>query len=228
MNLYLTEEAQSPPAAPLLTLDEAKRTLRVDHDDEDAEIADMVAEATDRCEQYARRAFVARPFLLTLDRFPRAGSPDAWQVQDGDVWPPRFGNLSVASPFPQMIPLPFGELRSLTSIRYAQEELDDAGALVWVTADPETYRVAAGWPARLVPLPGQCWPATAATPAAVEVRYVAGYGLPSAVPASIRRAVKLTLGTFYEHREDQITGTSATELPMAAERLLAPYRMFRA
>lgn len=59
------------------------------------------------------------------------------------------------------------------------------------------------------------------------VEYVAGYGdAPEDVPASIRHAIKLLVGAWYENREALIVGTNATPLPPGfnVRALLAPVR----
>lgn len=44
---------------------------------------------------------------------------------------------------------------------------------------------------------------------------------------AIRSAILLMVGHWYENREAVIVGTSASELPLAVERLLHPYRVYR-
>lgn len=46
------------------------------------------------------------------------------------------------------------------------------------------------------------------------------------VPAPIKAAILLMLGTLYENRETIVIGQSAVTLPWAAEALLAPFRIF--
>lgn len=59
----------------------------------------------------------------------------------------------------------------------------------------------------------------------ISVRYTAGYGAEAAdVPQAIRVALLLLIGHWYENREAVITGTIASELPMAVDALIAPYR----
>jgi hypothetical protein len=47
-----------------------------------------------------------------------------------------------------------------------------------------------------------------------------------AVPADLIAAVLLTAGDLYENRESTIVGVSAQQVPLAAERLMDPYRVF--
>ena len=45
------------------------------------------------------------------------------------------------------------------------------------------------------------------------------------LPASIRAAVLLTLGTLFDNESDVLVGRSATTLPLTAEKLLQPWRV---
>lgn len=59
----------------------------------------------------------------------------------------------------------------------------------------------------------------------VQVTFIAGYGAEgTAVPASIRHAILAMVGHWYVNRETVVTGTIATQVPMSAEMLLAPFR----
>lgn len=57
--------------------------------------------------------------------------------------------------------------------------------------------------------------------------YTAGYGDDAAdVPGPITSAVKLIIGSLYEHRESVVVGTIATPMPQSSEWLLFPYRVW--
>lgn len=60
--------------------------------------------------------------------------------------------------------------------------------------------------------------------APVSVTFTAGFGAAAAVPDSIKAAIKLMIGHWYENREGVIAGLSVAELPMAVNALIAPYR----
>jgi len=66
--------------------------------------------------------------------------------------------------------------------------------------------------------------------AAVSVTYRAGYAnvgadpVRSGAPAQIKAAILLLVGHWYANREAVVTGTIATQLPMAVDALLAPLR----
>lgn len=71
------------------------------------------------------------------------------------------------------------------------------------------------------------WPETDDEPDAVTVRFVAGYGDATAVPAALKAAMLLHIGHMYENRESVVIGQSVTGLPMAYDALVAPYRVRR-
>jgi len=62
-----------PPAAEPCTLAEAKNFLRVEHDDDDAVIASLIASARGQVEALTRRALLTQTWRLTLDRWPARG-----------------------------------------------------------------------------------------------------------------------------------------------------------
>lgn len=84
-----------PPADPVVSLAVAKHFLRVDHDEDDALIAAMVAAATghlDGWQGILRRCLVSQTWRFALDRFP-AGLPIELPVPDG-----RSASISCRSP----------------------------------------------------------------------------------------------------------------------------------
>ena len=89
------------------------------------------------------------------------------------------------------------------------------------TLDTSIYTVdVAAEPARIWPAYTQVWPAARLVPQAINIRYVAGYGLAASVPDEIKHALKLLIGTWYENRESVIVGTISSLLPSAVESLL--------
>lgn len=124
--------------------------------------------------------------------------------------------------FPEVIEVPLPPLISVSSVKYTdtdgvQQTLATSGYTVDTTAQP----------GRIVPAFDDDWPDTRGHINDVEVRFVAGYGAPAAVPAAIRQALLLILGELYERRENAIVGTTINPVPLSAEYLLAPYRQFR-
>lgn len=119
------------------------------------------------------------------------------------------------------IELPRAPLRSVTSIQY----VDTDGATQ--TLSSAIYRVdAAAEPGRITPAFGEVWPATRAVTGAVIITFVAGFGAAAAVPQTIKQAMLLAIGHWYEHAEEVITGTIVASTPMGFDALLWPNRVF--
>lgn len=98
--------------------------------------------------------------------------------------------------------LPRPRLVSVASIRYLASG-------VWVTLDAGRYTVdALNEPGR-VQVDHSGWPAADDTLNSVQIQFVAGYGAASAVPPSIKSAIKVLLTGLYDTRD---------ELPLRTER----------
>lgn len=190
----------TPPSTEPISLAEARLHLRIDESvtNEDALVQSLVTATRQWGENFTGRAFITQTWQEKLDRF--------------------CGRLV----------LPKAPVASVTSITY----LDTTGATQ--TLSSSLYRVSlptgpfAG-PATIEPEYGETWPMTRAVDNAVTVTYVAGYGAKGAdVPAAILAALKLRLGTLYEHREGVVVGTIASSLPPTAtdEYLLWPFKVF--
>jgi len=76
-------------------------------------------------------------------------------------------------------------------------------------------------PGRVMPVYGTCWPVfTPFTTSAVRIRFVAGY---ENLPATIRHAMLLLIGHWYENRE--ATGSVKDEVAFSVNALLSVYRL---
>lgn len=123
--------------------------------------------------------------------------------------------------FPDEFILPGGRTQSITSITYT----DTNGATQTLATSVYTV-ITDSEPGRIVRAYNQLWPATRSIPNAVQVVQVAGYGsAASNVPDSIKAAMKLAIGNWFENRESTISGTIINEIPMAAQALLDPFRI---
>lgn len=189
-------EPVSPAVAPALTLEEAKRHLRVDHGDEDGEIEDAIAAAIghlDGAQGTLRRAIVDQQWRLWLNSFPP-------------------GRAAIQLPLPPLL--------SVTEVTY----LDAAGETQ--TLSPSEYRVIAGERALLEPAITKPWPSARTCLRSVSITYRCGHVPPAegqpwpAAVEVIRRALRLLVGEFYAHR-----GEGAGAEPLAVTRLLRPIRL---
>lgn len=185
-----------PPAAQLLTLDEARAHLRVDYGEDDATIEALIGVVTERLDGYSGvvgRALVTQTWRQDWSGFPRS----------------------------RWLPLPLSPVQSVTV-----EWLDESEALQTLDpslyylvnlADGPFVELDedAVWPDEAdrpdaVQVTAICGYGDAAAD----------------VPRPIRQAALLMLSELYEHREGVAVGASAAAIPMTltVERLLMPYR----
>lgn len=109
---------------------------------------------------------------------------------------------------------------------------DDATVqLSYIDTDGETVDiadhrlVAVKQPARLMPAFDSYWPSTYSTPGAVTATFTAGYASADAVPQSLKQAMLLLIGHWFNQREAVAIGVTAQEVPMAVDALCRPYRL---
>lgn len=133
-----------------------------------------------------------------------------------------------AFPCADFIRLPLPPVQSITSITY----VDENGSTQ--TFASSKYRLSADkhQRPRADLAYGEVWPTTRRQRDAVTIRLVCGYASgnspedASAVPASIKDAMKLLIGHWYEHREEILVGVTPATLPMGVDALLAPFRVY--
>ena len=190
------------PAVLPLTLAETKEHLRVDDTDSDNLITTYIEAATSYVDAeygYLGRALVTQTWELVIDGFPL-----------------------------HEIKVPLPPLQSVVSVRYDdtagdeqtlpadQYYVDDASEPAWIVA------ASGGWPTGVLDALNS-----------VRVRFVAGYDpttdsppdLRANIPRAIKQAMLLLIGSFYEHREQNIVGLTTMQLPFAAQNLLMPHRV---
>lgn len=117
--------------------------------------------------------------------------------------------------------LPLGPVASVGSITY----LDTAGVEHTLPEDQYTLVVDALGGIIMRASANVLWPLTTCRPVAASVTFVAGSAA-AAVPAPIKAAILLMIGHLYANRE-AVSDTAMTEVPMAVNALIAPYRRVR-
>lgn len=111
--------------------------------------------------------------------------------------------------------LPRPPLVAVSSITY----LDAAGTSQ--TLSSTKYRVDTdSRPGRITPNYANIWPITYPVMQAVTVAYTAGYADSDSVPQSIKQAMLLLIGHWYENREGTLIGSISKECEFAVESLL--------
>lgn len=196
---YSLAVVTAPTAEPVTTA-EAKLHCRVDHPDEDTYIGSLITAARVYSEQYTGRAFVNTTFDMKIDSFP-GGGYCPWDEY---------------APWPDTIYIPRPLLQSVTSITYTDTDGTSQ------TFSSSLYSVdTSSLPGRITLAYGESYPATRQIHHAVTIRFVGGYGsAASNVPQTIKQAVLLLVGHWYENRETSVTGTMHGPVLHAVDNLL--------
>lgn len=207
----------TPPAAEPLDLEtEVYPHLRLEPDlvPQETLLRLQVSAARMRCEVFTSRQLITATWELWLDGWnePRWAScgriflPRApLQPQAGPVDAPTAGVLSVSY-------------------------TDSAGVVQ--TLPPDQYLVTAPQgpmcsKGHISPVPYVVWPTARYQPAAVKIRFTAGYGPAfTTVPAELRQGMLLTVGELDGTREEQSTGLVVSPNVLRAEYLWFPFRVW--
>lgn len=187
---------KTAPTIEPISVSEAKAHLRVDIDDDDALISTLITAARQHIE------ITCRPRLALITQ--------TWQLFS-DVWPS--GDTIELRPYP---------LQSVTSIGYT----DDDGASATISSLDYLVDVYSK-PGRLRLKTSESWPAvTLRELNGLQVEFLAGFGSAStAVPETLKQAIKLLVGHWYENREAMLIGQVSKQLEFTLNALLTPYRM---
>lgn len=185
------------PATTPVSVSEAKAQANVTVSTDDTIIGVYLKAAVSGCEQILQRKLITQTWKAFFD-----------------YWPGH-------------IVLPFGNLQSVTHVKYTDEDGTQ------YTFDSSKYTVdTVSVPGRVVLKSGETWPAdTLFNVNPIEVQFVTGYGATSAsIPDDIRTAILMTITHFYQNRESFLVNDSnkavVEEIPMTARTLLKPYRVW--
>ena len=182
------------PAVEPLTVAEAKLHLRVDISDDDAYIGTLITAAREWVENYLDRTLITTQLILRAAEFPTE-------------------ELELPRP-----PMVASGTATAVVITYTLADTTTA------TLSTALYRVdRTSTPGNVAPIINGTWPSDVIEDAnAVAVTYWAGYGPTSAsVPATIRHAMLMLIGHWYEQRSAVLTATISKPLEFAVESLLA-------
>lgn len=110
--------------------------------------------------------------------------------------------------------LPRSPLQTVESIKYYDSDGGEHVVTDYIVDDISE-------PARVIPA-GDSWPNVSLRKAnGIAITFKAGYGDDAAsVPASIKQALLLLVGHWYENRENVVLGAAVQEMPFAAKTLL--------
>jgi hypothetical protein len=195
-------------ASELWELSEVKDYLKVDFDDDDAVINNLIKTARLTAEKYTGRAFINQTWKLTLDSFG-GNIPNDLPLGYYEGTRERYNRYN------DYIELPIKPLSSITSlVTYAR----DNSASTYSSSN-YTVDTASG---RLYLNEGQVFPSNLRARNAVEITFVAGYGAnDSSVPADIKQGVLDLITVMYEAR-------GVCEMPCSCKTLLDGYKILDA
>jgi uncharacterized phiE125 gp8 family phage protein len=218
MGLKLVTAATIEP----VSLDEARAHVRLVQTADDALLGNLITSARIYVENALARQLVTATWRWTLDRFydvQRApmGLYNEW------VWNPMRTLRGRTVRDWYTLFLPRAPVQSVTSLQY----YDTNGVLQ--TMDPALYLLDTdSEPARITPAWGTFWPPWLLRENSISISFVAGYGdaggtaaaSAAAVPQTIKQAILLLVGHWYENREAVVIGPSTGSVPLAVDALL--------
>jgi uncharacterized phiE125 gp8 family phage protein len=199
--MHWNDRVTVAPTSEPITLQEAKDHLRIDHDDDNDYIEDLIQMAREQVESDCARALFTQTRVLTLDRFPNEADHAPRTSRAG------FGGVIV---------IPFAPVQSVSSVVYTASD----GTVTTLSTSNYTTDVLSE-PARIIPAYGYCWPDTRTKTNAVVVTYIAGWTTQALTPAKVKHLVKLWVSHFYEIREPVNVGNITSAIPMHLSSLTA-------
>ena len=186
----------APIIEPIL-INELKLHIRAydDEYEEDSLLDDLIETARGYVEDITRRALLTQTYDYYLDTFP---SCDYFK-------------------------LPFGNLASVTHIKYTDSDGDETEMTVTTDYIVETNGEQCG---QIVLPYGESWPSfTAYSSNPIVCRFVCGWTTAALVPTKIRTAVKMIAAKMWASRGDDIVGQTISEDTFFL-RLLRSYRLW--
>jgi uncharacterized phiE125 gp8 family phage protein len=179
---------KTEPTIEPVTVNEMKTHLHMDSDvtAEDTYLSSLIIAARTQVEQHTRRALITQTWYQYLDSFPSDN----------------------------YIKLPFGELSSVTSVKYKTS----AGVETALTVTTQYLVDSDAEPGRIVLPYSVSWPSfTAYSVNPIIIEFICGYGVHSNVPESLKAAIKLIVGDLYEGN---------FEVNEAAQNLMRSYKLW--
>ena len=165
---------------------------------EDDLLTDIIQAAREHVEDITRRALLTQTWDLYLDAFPAE----------------------------HFIKIPFGNLVSVTHLKYTDSDGDETTMTVSTDYIVETNGEGIG---RIVLPYGVSWPTfTPYSSNPIVIRFVCGWTTAALVPSKIRSAILLIASDLYENREGQIVAMSGSMYQdnKTVQRLLSSARLW--
>lgn len=189
-------EVSTAPSAEPISVPDAAKHVNIDIDDDNAYLQGLIEGARTAVEDRTNRCLITQTIKMYMDSFP------------------------------SVIKVPRQPIQSVDSITYTDsneetQTLDASDYTTDITGNRRPY------PPRIEPAYGEEWPTTLPTILAVTVTLTAGYGdTGNDVPQSIRQAMKLMIGHWYEHRMDAVLEGVPRQIQNGIDALLAPHVVY--
>jgi len=170
--------------------------LTISHETiEDTWLNDAIQAAREDVEDTTRRQLLTATWYYYLDRFPDKN----------------------------YIVIPFGNLQSVTSVKY--KDSDGTETTMTVTTDYIVELNGEGCGRIVLPY-GMSWPSATLYPSnPITIEFVCGWTAAASIPKKIKQACLMICADLYANRGEKIIGQSVSE-DKTADRLLASYRLW--
>lgn len=112
--------------------------------------------------------------------------------------------------------LPKAPLRSITTIGYTST----AGSSATLSSTAYSVTTSDHIPGEVRPAFGESWPSARDIPGSVSVTFAAGYASRAKIPDTLKHALLLLCGHWYENRESVLIGTISKNLEHTLDALL--------
>ncbi|HEV2378710.1 MAG TPA: head-tail connector protein [Terriglobia bacterium] len=248
---YVINDPANPPACEPVQLTDMKAYLRVNWADDDGMIAGMITAARELTEEFCRRSWVQKGYVLVMDSFPyftdttmsqQAYPPSYYALPQYSTTLWNYSQMMKLAYSPLIIPAngvwkpptgngsPFTSGDNLPIMAYVASA-SQAWTKISGTTDPSNPTNASflvdaiSEPPRVFPQAGQYWPSVLYVPNAVQIPFMAGYSADdSAVPERAKIAIMMLVSNWYENREAS-SPKSMSVLPHHIESLLWSLRV---
>lgn len=182
------------PAEFPVSVAEVKSDLRIQNTAEDTLFSDYIAQATE---------YVSGPNGV----IGKALVSQTWQYSASKI--ESTGKLFI----------PLTPVQSISSITY----FNAAGQSVSLTVNDYHFYSSEDW-AYLTPKTGVAWPNLQNRLDAITVTFICGFGAADAVPANIKRAIRLLVAHWYYNKSAVAIDVSVAEMPLGVDSLLSQNR----
>lgn len=199
----------TPPLREPLSLEEAKGHVRVDIQEDDILISNLIVAARELVESETSRKLIDTVVRFTFDQFPGGANCGCGSAWDGFIPSSARGA--------DRIEFPLCPVTAVSAFSYVDENGVTQTLTGYVFKSPA---VDSSW---VEPTWGNDWPAVRDQTGAITITATVGHGPnPGDVPRIARQAMLLLVGAWYEHREELLMGVApyALPAPVAAQHLM--------